>query len=98
MAVTIYVIIASQYELRKIIRFIGRLFWQWRIEPPLSRADARAQVQFLNQLPIYRIKIEKHGSPAAPPSEATAIAVAQAPLVGYLQFPESIDPTSRPYA
>ena len=73
----------------------------------MSRADARAQVQFLNRLPIYRIKIEEHGSPvatppeplvSAPPVPAPPVLAPPAPPAEYLRFPESIDPTSRPHA
>ena len=106
MAITLYYVISSQYELRKIVRFIGRLFWQWRIDLPLSLADAHEQKQFLNRLPLYQVKIKKYGPKAAPPSATAATAsAAQAPALSpqqppaeYLRFPEGIGPTSRPHA
>ena len=110
MAITIYSVIVSQYELRKIVRSIGRLLWQWRIDLPLSQADAHRQGQFLEQLPLYRVKIEKHESLAGTPDNSgqsaggsgSAAAAPESPVSApedeYLLFPKSIDPTSCPHA
>jgi len=55
--ITLYYVIISQYETRKIMRFLWILLrhqrWQW----PLKRADARTQMMYLCGLPKYKVKV-----------------------------------------
>ena len=77
MAITIYHVVISQYEFRKIVRSIGRLFCRQRIDWPMSRSDAHAQKHYLEQLPLYRIKVEKCDPTTPIPSTALEAQKAQ---------------------
>ncbi|CCX14991.1 Protein of unknown function [Pyronema omphalodes CBS 100304] len=58
MGITLHYVIVSQYEPRKVGRFIWGLISEWRADPVLDRASVRAQKRFLNGLPLYKIKLE----------------------------------------
>jgi hypothetical protein len=62
MAITLYYVIISQYEPRKVVRFVWRLLSEWRVGPLMDRASVHAQKRFLNGLPLYRIKLEPSGA------------------------------------
>ncbi|KAF8248705.1 hypothetical protein K440DRAFT_678914 [Wilcoxina mikolae CBS 423.85] len=84
---TLWVVILSQYELRKILRFLWFLFRHGCIHPVLKQPDVYAQMRYLKGLQKCKVKVLPIG---------TKQAAGVANEAEYLQAPPEIDATRGP--